>query len=144
MSDIMHTPNYTPTDIADYTPIVSIFYNPIFDYEDAKIPIIIPANTTLSTTDNRGTIYSSSTILPRGTALGQDSSTKKWLPIVNTPSNGSNTLVGILAQDITVSSSDVNTWAYIRGPFNLSELTGITSPGDYSNHQILLISGSGV
>jgi len=137
---------WTPIDIQFYTPTLSIFMD-ADEHEDKLERIVIPASTTLTATAADGTVFTSSTWLPKGTVMGQISASSKWIPWSSGASDGSQSIAAILAEGTTIGSSDVTTYAYVRGRFNYHALTSmqtITPPVDGNSHQLIIELGATV
>jgi hypothetical protein len=67
--------------------------------------------------------------LPAGTVLGKITASGKYGPYDDTATDGRQTAVGILAEDVDATSSDVGTWMIVHGIVKTSALIGIDANG---------------
>ncbi|MBC7328855.1 head decoration protein [bacterium] len=76
---------------------------------DARIPITIASGYKLTA----------------GTVLGKITASGKYGPYDDTATDGRETAVGILAEDVDATNSDVGTWMIVHGVVKESALTGL-------------------
>lgn len=68
-------------------------------------------------------VVSGAGALVRGSVLGKITTGGKYTLSASAASNGSQTPVAILGEDVDATSGDVNAFVYIAGDFNSNELT---------------------
>ena len=73
---------------------------------------------------NNITAKSGEGVLEKGTLLGLETATGKYVPYTDGEADGSEVAVGILADEVDTSVTDQLVAMYIRGAFVLSKLTG--------------------
>ena len=64
-------------------------------------------------------------VLPAGTVLGKITASGKYGPYDDTATDGRQTAVGILAEEVDATNSDVGTWMIVHGIVKASALTGL-------------------
>jgi hypothetical protein len=69
------------------------------------------------------TVKSGAGVLKRGTVIGQITATGKYIESVATATDGSQTALAVLADDVDATAADVLSGAYLSGEFNSNALT---------------------